>query len=644
MIIADTITASASIAYPADLPPALYASPQALRPSPHALRAVGTRRGRCARGGVWLALAGSGALLGATGCTVGPDYQQPVVAVPGGYASVDGKRRDDDPARTATQPSQTTDRPVQITQWWALFGDPQLDELVQMAVEGNIDLRRAQSRVRQARAQRSGTAAGFFPRVDSSGGYQRARGSGNIQIPAGAFGGGAGASGSAGGGGAGGSGNTGQSSGGLSAAAAGDGGGSNGVGSNGGGSSGGNSSGNGSNGGGSSPGQSGTTGQPVGGNNPGPGGASSAPLSPIGLGGLPGVGTDLYQVGFDASWEIDVFGGTRRSVEAADAETAAALEDHRFVLLSLLAEVADAYISLRGLQQRVDLATRTLTAQRETLKLIQDRFNAGLSTNLDISRQRALVATTLADIPPLAAQVRVQVNRLAILLGREPGFLSQQLLQPGKLPPVPPEVPVGVPSDLLRRRPDIRRAERRLAAATARIGMATADLFPKFSLTGTFGLDASNFSDLAEWNSRYFSIGPGISWNVFDGGRIRANIAVQNELTEQALLDYRLTILQSIQEVEDGLTRYRTEQSRRAALAEAVAANEASVRLARDEYTQGLTDLLTILDAQRQLFSSQDQLAQSQQLVTTNLISLYKSIGGGWEAQLPANNPAPAIP
>lgn len=357
--------------------------------------------------------------------------------------------------------------------------------------------------------------------------------------------------------------------------------------------------------------------------------------SSLGIAGASGAETDLWFGGFDASWELDVFGGLRRSIEAATYDIQAAQEDQRNVLVTVTAEVAQNYIEYRGFQRQIAIAAENIASQRETLGVTRKKFEAGLkdATELDVARAQALVETTEAQLPALDQGAKQAAHRIAILLGEEPGALLAELNQTKPIPGAEiPEVPVGLPSELLRRRPDIRRAERQLAASTARIGVATADLFPRFSLTGSLGLQSSNFNSLFNYGSRFWSIGPSVSWPLFDAGRIRSNIRVQNALQEQALVNYQQTILNSLGEVEDALVAYQREQVRRRSLAAAVESNKRAVALAQQRYNAGLTDFLTVLDAQRQLYSAQDQLVQSDRTVSTNLVALYKALGGGWES------------
>jgi NodT family efflux transporter outer membrane factor (OMF) lipoprotein len=342
--------------------------------------------------------------------------------------------------------------------------------------------------------------------------------------------------------------------------------------------------------------------------------------------------TDLFQLGFDAGWELDVFGGVRRAVEAAEADIAAAEAERYAVLVTLLGEVTRNYVELRGLQRQLAITQANIAAQQETLDLTQARFQAGLSSALDVSRATAQVATTAAEVPRLESALKQTMHRLSTLLGQAPGSLSALLSQVDTLPSPPPEVPAGLPSDLLRRRPDVRRAERQLAAATARIGVATAEIFPRFSLTGLLGVQSVQLSTLVQDASQFWSIGPTIRWPVFQAGRIRANIEVQNARQEQALLRYEQAVLTALEEVENALVAYAKEQGRRQALAAAVSANQRAVELANELYINGLVDFLSVLEAQRSLFSSQSQLVQSDTAVSTDVVALYKALGGGWQA------------
>jgi multidrug efflux system outer membrane protein len=339
---------------------------------------------------------------------------------------------------------------------------------------------------------------------------------------------------------------------------------------------------------------------------------------------------DLFKTGFDAGWEVDIFGGTRRRIEAAEASVDAALEDRRGVLVTLLGDVAKNYIDLRGLQRRLNVAQANLRAQQETLRLTKVRFDAGLAGGLEVAQADGQAQSSAAQIPLLEAALKQTVYRLDLLLGGQPGSLWKELAPDAPIPALPPQAHVGLPMDLLRRRPDIRRAERQLAAATAQIGAATADLYPKFSLSGAFGLQSISASDWFTGASRFWSIGPTITWPIFDAGKIRANIEVRNAQQEQALLLYQKSVLSALQDVESALVNYSQEQSRYRSLLEAAGANRRAVQLANDLYSQGLVAFLNVLDAERTLYTSESDLAQSEANMAANLVALYKALGGGW--------------
>ena len=343
-----------------------------------------------------------------------------------------------------------------------------------------------------------------------------------------------------------------------------------------------------------------------------------------------GVITDQYQAGFDAGWELDIFGGVRRAIEAADADLQAALETRRDVLVTLTAEVARNYIDLRAFQERIAISRQNLEAQKHSAALTRLRFQGGFIGALDVANADAQVATTAAQIPLLEASARQTIYSLSVLLGRDPAALIGDLSPVAVIPLAAPSIPLGVPADLLRRRPDIRRAEAEIHAATARIGVATADLFPRFTISGSVGLRAGDFSSWFDWASRIWSFGPSASWNLFEMGRTRSNIEQQQALQDQSLITYQQTVLTALQEVENALIASAKEEEHRRALSEAVSANRKAVDLATTLYTQGHTDFLNVLDAQRSLYASEDALIQSTGSVSTNLVALFKALGGGW--------------
>jgi len=338
----------------------------------------------------------------------------------------------------------------------------------------------------------------------------------------------------------------------------------------------------------------------------------------------------VYQGGFDASWEIDLFGGKRRAHEAAAADWEGAIESRNGARLSLLAEVAKTYVEMRGCQQRLEIARRNLNLQQESLDLSRARLQVGVASELDVARAAALLAGVRAAIPPLESAERVSMYGLAVLLGAEPGDLLAELLPLKPVPSAPPEVPIGLPSDLLARRPDVRRAERQLAAETARIGVAKSDWFPKLSLTGDAGLESVSLGKWFERGSEFWSLGPTLQWRALDFGRVRAEVRAQTAVQEAALATYEKTVLNAMQDAEDALVGYAQEQNRHGALADEVAENRRSLEMANGLYAQGRTNYLDVLDVARSLYESEDELAVSDQAVSVDLIALYKALGGGW--------------
>jgi NodT family efflux transporter outer membrane factor (OMF) lipoprotein len=457
---------------------------------------------------------------------VGPNFQSPDTQFPDGWVGPTDKM------------SAAAEKQAVLVHWWTTFEDPMLTSLVDRAVAANLDLKSAESRIRQARATRGIAFAALFPTVTVGTSFDRSRSPGPVTSPK--------------------------------------------V------------------------------------NNP---------------------ANNLYQIGLDASWEIDVFGGIRRGIEAADATVQASVEDRRDVLVTLAAEVALDYMDLRGFQQRVAIAQENLKNQKHSADLTRQRKQGGLVGALDVANADAQVASTAAAIPLLEAAARQSIYSLSVLLAREPGALLAELSPAAGIPPTPPEVPIALPSSLLRRRPDIRRSEAQIHAATANIGVATADLFPKFNLVGSAGFESGLFRSFMSWGSRFWSFGPSISWTLFDGGRIFSNIEVQNAVQEQTVLTYRKTVLTALQDVENALIAYSKEQETHKALVEAVAANRRAVDFSTQLYANGLTDFLSVLIAQQQLFSSEDALVQATLNLSTDLVALYKALGGGWEEEPPPAKP-----
>ena len=457
-------------------------------------------------------------------CVVGPRYTPPNVVMPPAW-------KEASPTALGSLDRATLER------WWTAFHDPLLDDLVGRAIDGNLDLKIAAARVREARAAHGIAASAALPQVDASGQY--ARGQRSDAVP--------------------------------------------------------------------------------------PFKAAAGSDSPFGA-----RTQDLFDIGFDASWEIDVFGGVRRDVEAAVAQVQAAEEGQRDVLVTLLADVARNYAELRGTQRQLEILDATIRSQQDTLDLAKARFDAGLGAALDVDRAEGLLHATTSRQPELERLMRHSIYRLGVLVGKEPGTLASVLEIPKALPPQPPELPAALPSELLSRRPDLRRAEREVAAATARIGVARADLFPRFSITGNFGRRSEDIADFGSNASQFWFIVPVVRWPILSGGRIRANIQVQDARQEQALQQYEKTILIAVEEVENALSAQAREQRRLESLRASVAANRRALVLATDRYTSGLENFLSVLDAQRALYVADDGVAQSETNAMVSLIAVYKALGGGW--------------
>ena len=359
-------------------------------------------------------------------------------------------------------------------------------------------------------------------------------------------------------------------------------------------------------------------------NAPGPNPA----LAEAGLGSLE---DDLFQTSVDSSWEIDVFGGNRSRVASAQSAAEAAIEAQRGILLTVLAEVALNYVEIRGAQKRLALTEKNVRIQTDTLEFVRNRYRTGLDGELPVAQAEAQLEATQAAIPGLRASIRTTAFRLSVLTGSPPAELLDEILSAQPLPANVAAVPAGLPSELLRRRPDIRRAERWLAAATSAISVAEAEFFPKFSLAGTLGTAGASGSDIFDFASRTWSIGPSVSWPIFQAGRLRAGVEVANAKADAAFLRYEQAILLALEDVESSLTRYTEERAVRERLGQSVQSTQRSVELARVLYERGLTDFLSVLDAEGRLTAIEDRLVVSEIAAVTSLIRLYKSLGGGWQ-------------
>ena len=459
----------------------------------------------------------------AAACAVGPDYVPPEVPkqVSPEYAAVE------DPA---FRPGK-----ADLVRWWTVFEDPQLDDLIARAGQGNLDLAIAVSRVSEARARLGVSKSGRAPQVGFGANVAQAS---SFQT-----------------------------------------------------------------------------------------GFESRTVSSLGA---------------DVSWELDVFGRISREVEAADAAYQASEEDQRDVQVTLYAEVARAYLAVRGLQMQLKAAQNNIESQRQIVRLTHARSDAGLSSNLDVTQAEGVLAASESEVPGLRINLSREINTLGVLLGQNPTALHAELATPKPIPVPPVQVTVGVPGDLLRQRPDIRAAERRLAAETAKLGVATADLYPRFGINASLGLQQFG-GGIFNAASNAFALGPSMRWSVFDGGRVRSQIKVEDARVEQCLLLYDRAVLNAIEEVETAMTTFAEQRVRVEAIERAAAAAREALRLATGLYKDGLIGFQDVLDSQRQLFRQESSVAGARGVASQSLVLLYRALGGGWDPskveQPPATEP-----
>jgi len=525
------------------------------------------------------------ALLLLIGCRVGPDYVEPITPAPDRWVAT----RDPGAAARADLDISAA---VELSRWWTQLADPELTSLVERAIESNLEMRLADARVREAIALRKGSFAELAPLIALDADYVHRRAARNSS-----------ADGDSGGGL---SGSVSQSASNLSG-----------------------------------------LGLPsanlrLGDNSatirlPEPGSGQAVPEITVsrsrGFGGGSGGfqrDRNAYEALLGATWEVDIWGGIRRGVEAADAEIGASVEDRRSVMVAVSAEVARNYVLLRGLQRLTEVTEDNIAIQRETLESIQSRFAASLATGTDVLQAQIQLQRTEAELPPLQAAVKETIFRLSVLLGQPPGYLEDRLNEVRPLPEHPNLLTVGMPSELLRRRPDIRAAERRVAAETARIGVEVTELFPRVSLVGTFGLQSADADDIIDAGSLTWSFGPSVRWRLMEFGRIVSNITVQEERQRQALTLYQQSVLEALEQVETSLANYAAQRRRSETLAEVNAVNQRAFELAKGEYTVGMISFLSVLDTQRSLFATQTELIRTRQQALVELVNLYESLGGGW--------------
>ena len=462
-----------------------------------------------------------------TGCMIGPDFLKPDALV--------------EDVWTQEQDPRIKTEAADFREWWKVFNDPVLNNLIEKAYQQNLDLQVAGLRILEARAQ-LGVAIGFqFPQTQELNGSAKM-----IQL---------------------------------------------------------------------------------GQNNPNQAAADKFYYD--------------YQVGFDVAWELDFWGRFRRGVESANATLYSSYTSYDDILVSLIAEVARTYTQIRTFEQRLTFVRQNAKLQEKALEIATARFEEGEDSELDPAQARALLKSTQSAVPPLEAGLRQAKNALAVLLGLPPVEIQAILGPPKAIPTAPIEVTVGIPAELLRRRPDIRRAEFDAAAQSARIGIAKADLLPRISLTGTFGFRTSvqggarsnnaSFADLFSANSITYGLGPEVQWPILNYGRIINDVRTEDARFQQLVVDYKNTVLQALQEVEDGMVGLLRAQEQRELLAESVKSYQRSVELALLRYTEGLSNYQRVIDPQRSLTEQQDLLAQAKGAVATNLIATYKALGGGWE-------------
>lgn len=361
-----------------------------------------------------------------------------------------------------------------------------------------------------------------------------------------------------------------------------------------------------------------------------------------GAGGIPGnliSPFSLWQYGFDASWELDLWGKVRRQVESADAQVAAAADQRRGTLITSFAEVARDYMQLRGVQMQIKIARDNLKTSQQILEVTRTRAKSGVTTGLDVEDAAAQVEAVRAQIPDLQRQQSEQINALSYLLGEAPGALASELVTPGAVPPTPPRLPVGIPSELARRRPDIRQAEAQLHAATADMGVAIGEFYPSVKLNGSVGFQALDLKNLWKGSSLQYALGPSVTLPIFEGGKLKATLAMRTAQAREAAIVYHQTVLKAWHEVVNALVAYRTERERHATLEAQAKHARSALDLAQARYKDGVAQFITVLDAERTLLQAQQQAATSATNVAVDLVALYKALGGGWETYFPVKHP-----
>ena len=340
---------------------------------------------------------------------------------------------------------------------------------------------------------------------------------------------------------------------------------------------------------------------------------------------------DVFQNGLDSSWDLDLFGRVRRGVEAANAETQAAIEDRRGIALAAMADLAQDYLQLRGIQAQRTIAENNLAVAQQNTALVRKRFDNGVATTLDTARALSQESTIAASVPPLRTQEAAMINAIGLLLGQPPRALDAELRPRSPQPVVPAVVPIGLPATLVRRRPDLRRAEAQLHAATAQVGVAEAEFYPDVTLAGSFELQGLRFKDAFSLYARAFQVGPSVSLPIFQGGRLRGMLRLRESQQREAAIMFRRTLLQAWQEVDNALTAFAEAQARRKDIAAAVTQNIAALQAAQQRYVEGAVSLLDVNVALTQLLQSENDLSDNDIRIAAGLVGLYRALGGGWE-------------
>lgn len=477
------------------------------------------------------------AVSGLAGCSlipsVGPSYTEPEVKSPEHFDALGSDH----------QEGTVVELPVDVRNWWGQFSDETLNAVMSLSTTKNFDVRIAESRVREARAQAGIATSQLTPQIDATGGFSRTRQSENS-------------------------------------------------------------------------------------------------FSNFGEDNFGGGIQNRYRAAFDSSWEIDIFGGLRREREAALAALEASEATLADARITFYGETIREYFITRSLEKRLEIAKKNIATQAESLDLVNARFSAGLVSELDVAQAESSLEQTRASIPLLEEAYAASLARLTVLTGTDLATLKAALTKgrinaaESRVARLPVSLPVGIPSELLRRRPDIRAAERSLAAATANIGAAVADWFPRFSFTGSFGVESEKSGSLFDSGSRAWSVGPAVRWPIFAGGRIIYNVRVQNERQAQALAQYEKTVLSAFSETESVLTAYVQQRNRFEALTRALKASNRALELSQELYKQGVSDFQRVLDAQRNVFASEDSLAISEQELLVGIVAIYKTLGGDWLAEI----------